>query len=81
MRGPHDRAGVEAGEKEPAAAALAVHFARLREKEKRDEAAGRADRSGEQNEFWIVALQDLVAGEKHAMRPFFRKVPKTFGAQ
>ncbi len=65
MRGPHDRAGGEAGEEQPAAAALAVHLARLREEEERDEASERADRGREQNELRIVALQNLVAGEEH----------------
>ena len=39
VRGPHDGAGGEAGEEQPAAAALAVHLARLGEKEERDEAS------------------------------------------
>ena len=72
MRGPHDRAGREAGEEEPAAAALAVHLARLGEEEQRDEAAERADRGGEEHELRIVALQDFVAGEEH-VRPLIEK--------
>ena len=58
-------AGGEAGEEEPAAAALAVHLARLREEEERDEASERADGGCEENELRVVALQDLVAGEEH----------------
>ena len=69
MRGPHDRAGGKAGEEQPAAPALSVHLARLREKEERDEASERADGGGEEHELRIVALQDLVAGEKH-VTPF-----------
>ena len=47
------------GKEQPAAAALAVHLARLREEEEGDEAAERADRSGEENELGVVALQDF----------------------
>ena len=60
MGGPHHGAGGKARKEQPAAAALAVHLARLREEEQGDEAAERTDRSGEENELGVVALQDFV---------------------
>ena len=79
MRGPHDRAGGEAGKEQPAAAALAVHLPRLREQEERDEATERANCGRKKHELRIVALQDLVAVEKHARSP--SKMRKTFRCQ
>ena len=64
------------GEEQPAAAALSVHLARLREQEEGDEASERADRDREEDELRIVALQDLVAGEEHGNAP--RKNAITF---
>ena len=66
MRRPHDRAGGEPREEQPASTALAVHFARIGEQEHCDEAAQSADRSCEEDELRIVHLQDLRAGEEQA---------------
>ena len=57
--GPHDGAGRETGEEQPAAAALLV-LARLGKKKQRYEAAERADRSCKKHELRVVALQDFA---------------------
>ena len=59
MGGPHHGAGGKARKEQPAAPALAVHLACLREEEEGDEAAQRTDRSGEENELGVVILQDF----------------------